>query len=347
MQQYRLRPFASQNLSRTLALALVAAAIVLLWGNVLLGALRILFGACVLSFLLSPVAALLEKKLKRPLAALIALLGVALLLLLAIGLLLPLLARQATGLMETLPEAFERLRALAEAVLGRIQAMLPGIELPKMDLRSAESGFGDVARSAIGYVSSVSNALYRLSLMVVLCYFLLADRERILLRAELLVPQSLRRNAVRTGKLLVRELRLYLRGQATIALAVGALATLGFLIIGVPAAPLLGGIVGLLNVIPYLGPFLGGVPAVILALGVSWQCASLALLVLFLVQQIDGMVISPRVMGNITGFSPAVVLLSLFLGSRVGGVWGMLLAMPALMGFRTVYRVFVQRHENN
>ena len=268
-------------------------------------------------------------------------------LLLALGILLPLLARQATGLMETLPEAFERLRALAEAVLRRIQAMLPGIELPRMDLRAAESGFGDVARSAIGYVSSVSNALYQLSLMVVLCYFLLADRERILLRTELLVPQQWRRSAVRTGKLLVRELRLYLRGQATIALAVGALATLGFFIIGVPAAPLLGAIVGLLNVIPYLGPFLGGVPAVILALGVSWQCASLALLVLFLVQQIDGMVISPRVMGNITGFSPAVVLLALFLGSRIGGVWGMLLAMPALMGFRTVYRVFVQRHENN
>ena len=347
MQQYRLRPFAAENLSRTIAVGLSVAAIALIWGDVLLGALRILFGACVLSFLLSPISALLKKKLRRPLAALIALLGVALVLLLALGILLPLLARQATGLMETLPEAFERLRALAEAILRRIQAMLPGIELPRMDLRAAESGFGDVARSAIGYVSSVSNALYQLSLMVVLCYFLLADRERILLRTELLVPQQWRRSAVRMGKLLVRELRLYLRGQATIALAVGALATLGFFIIGVPAAPLLGGIVGLLNVIPYLGPFLGGVPAVILALGVSWQCASLALLVLFLVQQIDGMVISPRVMGNITGFSPAVVLLSLFLGSRIGGVWGMLLAMPALMGFRTVYRVFVQRHENN
>ena len=78
MQQYRLRPFASQNLSRTIAVGLSVAAIALIWGNVLLGALRILFGACVLSFLLSPISALLEKKLRRPLAALIALVGVAL-----------------------------------------------------------------------------------------------------------------------------------------------------------------------------------------------------------------------------------------------------------------------------
>ena len=347
MQQHRLRPFAAQNIARTVAVALAVAVVALLWGEVLLDALRILFGACVLSFLLSPVAALLERKLKRPLAALIALVGVILLLLLALGVLLPLLARQATGLMQTLPEAFDRLRTLVERVAAKLQALVPGLTLPKIDLRAAESGFGDVARSAIGYVSNVSTAVYQLSLMVVLCYFLLADRDRILLRTELLVPQQWRKNAVRMGKLLMRELRLYLRGQATIALAVGVLATLGFFIIGLPAFPLLGAIVGLLNVIPYLGPVLGGVPAVILALGVSWQRAARALWVLFLVQQIDGMVITPRVMGNITGFSPAVVLLALFLGSRMGGVWGMLLSMPALMAIRTVYRVFVQRHENN
>ena len=73
MQQYRLRPFAAENRSRTIAVGLSVAAIALIWGNVLLGALRILFGACVLSFLLSPISALLEKKLRRPLAALIAL----------------------------------------------------------------------------------------------------------------------------------------------------------------------------------------------------------------------------------------------------------------------------------
>ena len=159
MQQYRLRPFAAENLARTIAVGLTAAAIALLWGDVLLGALRILFGACVLSFLLSPVAALLEKKLKRPLAALIALVGVALLLLLTLGILLPLLSRQAAGLMQTLPEAFDRLRTLAENIVSKLQALIPGLTLPKIDLRAAESGFGDMARSAIGYVSNVSNAV--------------------------------------------------------------------------------------------------------------------------------------------------------------------------------------------
>ena len=82
MQQGSLRPFSRENLSRTIALALAAAVLLVFWGEVIAGALRILFGACVLTFLLSPIAALLEKKLKRPLAALLAILGVALVLLL-------------------------------------------------------------------------------------------------------------------------------------------------------------------------------------------------------------------------------------------------------------------------
>ena len=145
----------------------------------------------------------------------------------------------------------------------------------------------------------------------------------------------------------MRELRLYLRGQVTIALVIGVLAAVGLAIVGVPGAPLLGVFVGAFNVIPYLGPIIGGIPAVVLALSVSWQKAAFALLALFLVQQMDGMVISPRVMGNITGFSPAVVLLALFAGARLCSIRGMLLALPTLMAVRTLYRVFVQRRENN
>ena len=88
------------------------------------------------------------------------------------------------------------------------------------------------------------------------------------------------------------------------------LAALGFVVLGLPGSPLLGLFVGAMNVIPYLGPFLGGVPAVASALGFGWERALLALMVLVGVQQIDGMVISPRVMGSVTGFSPAVVLLA-------------------------------------
>ena len=170
------------------------------------------------------------------------------------------------------------------------------------------------------------------------------------------------------GVLLVLEKLFLLKGLERAPRAVGHVYALFFIILGwalfgledmgacgrylaamfgLSGAPLLGLFVGLFNIIPYFGPFLGGVPAVITALSVGWQKAALTVLILFLVQQIDGMLISPRVMGSITGFSPAVVMISLFVGARVSSIAGMLLAMPALMAARTLYRVFVQRHENN
>lgn len=326
---------------------LAAAAACLLWGGVILDLIRIFFGGAIIAFLLTPLARLLEKKLRRPLAALAALLLVGAALAGLIAFLLPALIRQMSGLAELIPDAFARLRALAEALAERLRRRIPDLELPGLNFAGAEQGFGSMAKGAVGYLSGLGGGLYRFSLMVVLSYFLMADRDSILLRLELLAPASRRCLFVRTGNALTRELRLYLRGQATIALAVGVLAGLGLSVVGVPSAPLLGVFVGLFNVIPYFGPFIGGIPAVIMALSVSWQKAAFTVLALFLVQQIDGMVISPRVMGNITGFSPAVVLLALFAGARLGNIAGMLLALPALMTVRTLYRVFVQRSEKN
>ena len=86
--------------------------------------------------------------------------------------------------------------------------------------------------------------------------------------------------------------------------------------------------------------------AVLAALGGGWKKAALTVFVLWAVQQADGMVISPRILGGVTGLSPAAVLIAIFVGSHVCGILGMLLALPVLMTFRTAYRIFVQRHEN-
>lgn len=347
MQQPIRQAFSKANLAKTIALLLCAAALMIFMGDVIADALGVFFLTCLLAFLISPIAKLLERRLGRKLSALLALLIVGAALLLAAAFLAPMLIRRFSALLKLLPAAFDRLRSLAEVIGARISRALPELALPKLDFSGLESGFSGFARGAISCMSGFAGGLYRASLSAVLCYFLMADRDRVFLRCELLLPSAWRKSCVRFGKTLLRELRLYLRGQAAIALAVGALSSLGLCIVGVRGGVLLGGVVGIFNMIPYFGPILGSIPAVLLALSDGWQRAAFAALALFAVQQIDGMLISPRVMGSITGFSPAVVLMALFLGSQTGGVWGMLLAMPMLMALRTLYRVFVQRHESH
>ena len=332
---------------RTAAVLLFAAVALLFFRKPALQAAVVLFGAGLIAFLLAPLCICMEAKLSRKSATLLVLLVILLAAVVFSSLLLPGLMRQAASLSTVLPKAFLRLSGLAESIEADIQAHFPGFRLPQLDLNGMEATLAETARGAIETVSGLAGGIYRLFLMVVLSYFLLADRERIFLRAELLVPFGWRRFAVCAGNTLLRELRLYLRGQATIALAVGTLAGFAMFCIGLQGAPLLGLIVGIFNVIPYFGPILGGIPAVISALSLGWKHTWLTVLALFLVQQIDGFLISPRVMGNITGFSPAVVLIVVFLGGQTGGIVGMLFALPLLLGIRTLYRVFVQQYENN
>ena len=72
----------------------------------------------------------------------------------------------------------------------------------------------------------------------------------------------------------------------------------------------------------------------------------MTLAMLVVVQQLDGSWISPRIMGSLTGFSPALVLLGIYGGARLGGIGGMLFALPVMMTIRTLFRVFVQKCEN-
>lgn len=332
---------------RMLRIGLPAALIALaaLFMHRLLGeALALILGAAAVAFLLEPLTRVYERRLARPRAALAAMGTVLGALAAAIWLLLPSLIQEATLLARQLPESLKQVQSALASASAWLEAQLPGVRLPEPQLDSAMlSSLAGVTLSVAGGVADFSCLV---SLMFVLGYFFLCDRDRLLIRMELLVPRAVRPTAVRMGNAVCRELRLYLRGQGLIALAVGALAAVGLALIGLRSALVLGVIVGVLNMIPYFGPVLGGIPAVLAALGGGWKKAALTVFVLWAVQQADGMVISPRILGGVTGLSPAAVLIAIFVGSHVCGILGMLLALPVLMTFRTAYRIFVQRHEN-
>ena len=332
---------------RMLRIGLPAALIALaaLFMRRLLGeALALILGAAAVAFLLEPLTRVYERRLARPRAALATMGTVLGALAAAIWLLLPSLIQEATLLARQLPESLKQVQSALANASAWLEAQLPGVRLPEPQLDSAM--LSSLAGGTLSVAGSVADFSCLVSLMFVLGYFFLCDRDRLLIRMELLVPRAVRPTAVRMGNAVCRELRLYLRGQGLIALAVGALAAVGLALIGLRSALVLGVIVGVLNMIPYFGPVLGGIPAVLAALGGGWKKAALTVFVLWAVQQADGMVISPRILGGVTGLSPAAVLIAIFVGSHVCGVLGMLLALPVLMTFRTAYRIFVQRHEN-
>lgn len=129
----------------------------------------------------------------------------------------------------------------------------------------------------------------------------------------------------------------FLTGLIVDALIVATICFIGLVIFRVKYALLLSVIIGFTNVIPYLGPFLGGIPAVLVTLLYSPTKALIVIIFILVLQQIDGNFISPKIMGNYIGLSPFWILLAIAIGGGFFGMVGMILAVPTAAIIKIVF----------
>jgi predicted PurR-regulated permease PerM len=163
----------------------------------------------------------------------------------------------------------------------------------------------------------------------VIAFYLLVDLPRLRRVAESLVPPGSRDEVLHVGRRLNRAIGGFFRGQLLVALIVGIMVSVGLGILGLPFWLLVGMVAGLFNVIPLIGPWVGAVPGVIIAL--TTRDVGTALWVAGIMagaQQIDNHFISPLVMQRAVKLHPAAVLLALLAGGSLGGFFGLLLAVP-------------------
>ncbi len=213
-----------------------------------------------------------------------------------------------------------------------------------------------VRRLAVGgwtvITFTVNLVLGLTGLIVVLLYlvFLLLDFPEYARTWKTFLPPQYRSAIVEFLEQFNIAMRRYFRGQSVVALSVGVLFAIGFTIIGLPMAVPLGLFVGLLNMVPYLQT-VGLVPAVLLAGFRSIEGDSsflvsvvLTVLVFAVVQMIQDILITPRVMGKATGLRPVAILLGVFIWSKLLGFLGLLLAIPLTCLGIAYYRRYVLLH---
>ena len=197
--------------------------------------------------------------------------------------------------------------------------------------------------------STVNVALGVLSVFVVLLYmfFILVDYEKICQGWVNLIPAGKRNFASQVVQDVKNGMNAYFRGQSLIALIVGILFSIGFLIIDFPLAIGLGLFIGFLNLVPYM-QLLGFIPTVLLAIlkatetGESfWVIMLCALAVFAVVQLIQDMYLTPRIMGHVMGLNPAIILLSLSVWGSLMGIIGFIIALPLTTLLLSYYRRFI------
>jgi predicted PurR-regulated permease PerM len=168
-------------------------------------------------------------------------------------------------------------------------------------------------------------------LAALLALYLLIDLPQLQRDLLNLVPESQRAEASDLGSKVGRAIGGFFRGQLLVALLVGLMASLGFWIIDLPFWLLIGAIAGFTNLIPLVGPFVGGglgalVGIVTDGIGLGLQAALVALIV----QQIDNHFISPNILSRTVNLHPVTVMLSILAGGTLAGFWGVLLGVPTV-----------------
>lgn len=193
------------------------------------------------------------------------------------------------------------------------------------------------------------------SWFVVLLYivFIMLDYERLLSGFKRLVPPRYRDITFSILDDVTRSMNHYFRGQALVASIVGILFSIGFLIIGLPMAIVLGLFIGLLNMVPYL-QLISLIPTTLICLvwsvdggGSFWNLWMSAMAVYIVVQCIQDLFLTPKIMGHAMGLNPALILLSLSIWGTLMGFIGLIIALPLTTLLLAYYDRYITRNENN
>ena len=199
-------------------------------------------------------------------------------------------------------------------------------------------GLGSAA-TVVGYVF----------LTPLLTFYLLRDYDGILARLRGLLPRGREAEVVEFAREYDQLLSRYLRGQVTVALIIGALTSVLLLWVGFPYPLLLGALAGVMGLIPFLGLVLAIIPAVIIALvsgDVLWSLLKVAG-VYGGVQVLDGMLISPRIVGDSVGLHPVWIVLALSVGGFFFGFVGLLISVPVAVGLKLVVARGLERYRSS
>ena len=340
MQQKGVRRVGTQALWLAAALAAAFWARNLIWQ----AAVQLFFGMLVALAAL-PIMKRLEKRFSPATAATLSMASLSALLLASLLLLAPALVHQGRQLVAMLPAMYNA----AEQWLGRIQGWLAenGIaldaELRGSLLSRGEEALSAAAPAAMAWVGGVAGSLGKWMLAPVFGFYFLRDRRQIGRWLLSLMPVNQRNVTVQILREMRRETAGYLRGQLMVSAVVGGLTALGLMFCGLPAWLLLGVIMGVLELIPYVGPFLGGVLVALFSLPGGLGRTLWALGVVIVVQQLEGGMLSPQLMSDATRLHPVAVVLCVMLGGTAGGIGGILLSVPLLLCARAALRVISLR----
>lgn len=312
----------------------------------------------VMAYLLLPLVGWLERHMPARLRAwrVSRLLSILLTYLLVIGLVagilaffVPLIVEQVNVLIDYWPELTSRVQDWGtrgwgwyiekiptdwqQTIEGNLKTLLDGV------VKTLQDGVVATVRTVFSTISFV------IGLVVIpfWMFYILHDESQVKTGVMQALPQQIRPDIQCMLSLIDDVLSAYIRGQLLLCLFVGGMATIALFIIGTPFALVLGLIAGILEVLPFIGPILGAIPAILVALLSDPVSAIWVAIAFVAIQQVENVLLVPRISGKSVKLHAAVVMVVLVVGNELAGFWGMLVAVPVTAVIRDVFKYLYLR----
>jgi predicted PurR-regulated permease PerM len=320
---------------------------VLLFGYIILRyvlyPVRIIFPplavALILVYVLNPIVSRLARRMPRILAAVIAYLVVLSLVGVGLSYLIPVVADQVTGFARSLPGLVDRVVETLDSLGRRFNFRIDAQAALNAESQSAVLDY-------LGSLLSLTRGVFHFVLVVILgpilAFYLLVDLPKIQRGVVTTVPERRRAGFLSVMEKLGRAVGGFFRGQLLVSLFVGLASAIVLWAVGLPYWAVVGLVTGLFNLIPFVGPWIGGIVAAFVAFTASpptggllhldpgWPLAIGSGIGLAIVQQFDNHILSPNIVARTVKLHPVTVMLALLAGGTLLGLWGILLAVPSV-----------------
>ncbi|MDF2963939.1 MAG: hypothetical protein K0S39_5674, partial [Paenibacillus sp.] len=251
---------------------------------------------------------------------------------------IPIFMRQLDEFNEHIPQLAMKAQGLVDN-LNSLQFVPDSVRMGiNESLAKLEKGISVTVSNYIDGIGSTINMVFVAFIIPFLAFYILKDFQLIEKTVLAIVPKAKRKQVITLLVDIDTALGNYIRGQLLVCVIIGLLAYAGYWLIGMPYALLLACLVAVFNIIPYLGPFFGAAPALIMASTVSLKMVLMVAIVNTICQILEGNVISPQVVGRSLKMHPLFIIFALLVGGEFAGIIGLILAVP----FFAVMKVILQ-----
>lgn len=311
-----------------------------------------LFIGLVIAWLLDPIVTYLHKKgLRRGLGAAICYIVFIAAIVLILSSLIPVLSDQVNDLVtNTIPSVFSTCENWINDVFDKFST-IDGLDTNAMKYElfaKLETFATDLTSSLpsilVNSLKAVFSGLGTFVIGMIIGFYLLLDFDKNSAALYELLPGNIRQDAMDLMRAINVPLKKFVQGALIDCTFVFAIMLIGFALIGLKAPMLFALFCGLTNIIPYVGPYIGGAPAVIVALSQSTTTGIIVLIFIAVTQLLEGNLFQPLIMSKTTKLSPVVIILGLLVFGHFFGIVGMILATPVIGAFKSIIKFFDEKY---